>query len=953
MLSLVPLLSVIFLGGPLHDLPSILPNPSMEQDRNRDDQPDDWTPDPWKSQAKLDWDRSVAHTGRASLRIEDPGYQQNADWRVNSARWSSPPRPVAAGTRYHLEAWIKTERLTGRAGILVSWRQHGRYLGQSATRSVRGTTEWQKVTLDTCAPQEADELVVVFSVGYGSGKAWCDDIRVTGKSTPLPRIEYRFTDTGGWFPFEFPLDDTNRDVIDFSHFLHRPAGRFGFVHTTPDGHLAFDDGRRARFIGVNLGGGNALPPKAQAKVMAARFAKYGFNLVRLHSIDSRYAGLIDYGSGTSQEFSPEALDRLDFLIAQLKENGIYVYLDMLDYRMFRTADGVKGGDQFTHNWSGSSKGASIFDDRMIELQKDYATKLLTHRNPYTGLRYVDDPAIALIETTNENSVFYFLLNANMSTPYYRESLRRKWNVWLKRKYATHRALRAAWTDPAGRCELMEGRENLDDGSIQLPRAEITRFSRGSMRDRRKYRMGPLRMRDALLFFAEIEARYFREMQHHFKSVLGVRVPVSGTNQVFTVADTCVNGTENDFTCGNQYWFHPDVRAKPYPKFANVPRVRSDFPRLRGPIPVLARNTVAGKPNVVSEFNYPWPNEYRCEGTLLTTAYACLQDWDGLLFFAYDQQRRLLRTFDVQSDPARWGCYPAAVAMFHRHDVSVARNEIAVAHSKNARFLLQPDERSAPYSAFRYLSFLSKVRNAFPEDVYRGTADAVLAAAPSDNLRVDSSRKVIRFDVPPWHQWQLQSFVQAARKLHLPGYARMPDSPYQLHSDTGELSLDYKAGWMRIDTPRTQAAIGFLRDAGSIRLSDVALLQCRTEFATVSVSSLDALPIGRSRSLLVTAVGRVENSNQGFWPQPVNPKSWSPFTTWMLPAPGRRPVIVEPIDASVEIRIPTPTCRVHVLDPTGKRVGELQETREERLAGGFALCLNPRKGHSIWFEIACR
>ena len=36
--------------------------------------------------------------------------------------------------------------------------------------------------------------------------------------------------------------------------------------------------------------------------------------------------------------------------------------------------------------------------------EQYAKQLLWHRNPYTQLRYVDDPAIALVEIINENGL---------------------------------------------------------------------------------------------------------------------------------------------------------------------------------------------------------------------------------------------------------------------------------------------------------------------------------------------------------------------------------------------------------------------------------------------------------------------------------------------------------------------------------------------------------------------
>ena len=37
----------------------------------------------------------------------------------------------------------------------------------------------------------------------------------------------------------------------------------------------------------------------------------------------------------------------------------------------------------------------------------YAKDLITHHNSYTGLKYNEDPVIALVEITNENSITGF------------------------------------------------------------------------------------------------------------------------------------------------------------------------------------------------------------------------------------------------------------------------------------------------------------------------------------------------------------------------------------------------------------------------------------------------------------------------------------------------------------------------------------------------------------------
>ena len=44
------------------------------------------------------------------------------------------------------------------------------------------------------------------------------------------------------------------------------------------------------------------PDKEAAPVIAARLAKYGVNMLRLHSMDGRSGPLIDYRDGTSQQF---------------------------------------------------------------------------------------------------------------------------------------------------------------------------------------------------------------------------------------------------------------------------------------------------------------------------------------------------------------------------------------------------------------------------------------------------------------------------------------------------------------------------------------------------------------------------------------------------------------------------------------------------------------------------
>ncbi len=920
---------------------NIVGNPSFEEDRDRDGLPDGWQSFAYESPSKLGWDESVGRTGTRSLRIADsarPGDEK--DWKRCCGRWVGARRPVVPGTEYTLEVWVRTKDVTGRASAHIAWQKGGSWLGENATAGLSGSGDWRRLAVTAQAPAQADCLVVSMNLARSRGTAWFDDVTVSGRSDELPRIEYAFRETKDWFPFTFPLDDTNLDGIDLSGYLDAPAGKHGFMAARPDGHFQFSNGRRARFFGTNVGGRDAFPDKDRAPILAARLAKYGINMLRLHSLDGRSNPLIDGSKGTSREFDPAALDRLDFFIAELKKRGIYVYLDLLDYRWFRTADGVAHGDEFDHNWKGSMKGASIFDERMIELQKDYATRLLTHRNPYTGLRYADDAAIAVIETTNENSIFYFFRNADLSLPYYRDELSRRWNAWLRSRHADRAALAKAWTDTAGACALGAGEDPAKD-TVAFPFGSVRRLTEVLEGRRSDPLLAAIRVGDVLRFLCEVQTRYYAEMRAHLKK-LGVRAPIAGTNQTFFNADTAVDAAGNDFMSRNQYWRHPDVKALPFPRFSNDPLLRVNLRKERNPLSVIASTSVAGKPQAVAEFNFPWPNEFRAEGWLMSTAYACLQDWDIFLFFVYSPDETTLATFGGQSDPARWGEVPAAAALYHRQDVARGRNEVHVLCPPEALYAPRPDTTDARTSEFNFLPFISKVRTAFPDGAYTGGADVALACGPARNARVAGEAKVIRLDGEGWRDWLMPQFVEAARALKLPGYDRVATGGDRFDSDTGELALDHGKGLFTVRTPRSRAAVGFLGEAGPVDL-DGLRVECATDFAAVSATSLDGEPIGRSRRVLLTAVGRAENSHQAYWP-PTAEQLARNRSSWMLPTAGRLPVIVEPVRAVVTLPMPGPAV-VRSLDPSGKRVARIASTS----AGGL-LRIDLAAARSIWCEV---
>jgi hypothetical protein len=255
----------------------------------------------------------------------------------------------------------------------------------------------------------------------------------------------------GWFPFYMPWDDSSKNVTDLSSDLDAPAGKHGFLDVT-GGHFRFhDNGERARFTGfVSVAQAN-FPSHQDAPAVAARLARFGVNILRIHLLDvvDGY-GLFSHGTVNTRDIDPDRWDKMDFFFNCLKQRGIYVDLGLHVGRVFAPGDSLPAPITNTQ-----SKFATIFHPRLIALQKEYARTLFNHVNPYTGLAYKADPFIAFTELTNENSLFLGWLSwgadqfkpgaAGSMDPYYGTYLDSLWRDWLKTKYVTDSALARAWS----------------------------------------------------------------------------------------------------------------------------------------------------------------------------------------------------------------------------------------------------------------------------------------------------------------------------------------------------------------------------------------------------------------------------------------------------------------------------------------------------------------------------
>ena len=354
------------------------------------------------------------------------------------------------------------------------------------------------------------------------------------------------------------------------------------------------------------------------------------------------------------EFDPEALDRFDYLVACLKENGIYLYLDaMTSWR------GFKAGPGYTEQAKAQAFKSRIFsEDAIREHWNTGVRQLLQHENPYTRTRLAEDPVVAVVLFFNEQ-------NLNFWAPLH-ESFTEPWRAWLLKKYETTEAFRRAWTNDAGKGLLKEG--------VTLETVPLF----GSQDVWRSDARG----RDVGLFVYDIHAELldwyvasvrgmgYQGLVTHYDWLNNLGIQVL-RNRVPVISMHGYHGHPSDFvTKGSQVSQESAV--------ASANRVFCS----------MATTRYGNRPLLITEYGQVFWNRYRYEEGLLVGAYSAFQDLDGLMAHAnpvVGQIHSPIRPFWVAHDPIARASQVVAGFAHLRRDITPSSHYVEITLQKTHVF----------------------------------------------------------------------------------------------------------------------------------------------------------------------------------------------------------------------------------------------------------------------------
>lgn len=678
-----------------------------------------------------------------------------------------------------------------------------------------------------CVPVKAGSNLFVAKVLNGS-KGW---LFVCGK----PLIT-EFEKSKDWMPVDISSVQVKKgSVLDLSYLSDTPAGKYGRVIVGNDGGLAFENkpSTAIRFKGFNgldpalrnlLWHGSDSEFKRNAVLFAAAVHRQGYNLLRLNGPE----GLICRYAPKDMSVNLKHLDRLDFLVSELKKKGIYIHFTIFSYSLFTS----KAANSKTHQQRDKHKLMLYLDGEWEREHFRYGAEvLLNHVNPYTGLAWKNDPCIALVEFYNEQYAGIARFNKfKTESPDVYARLLSKWQEWLKNKFK-------------------------DSSNQKLQKKLLTNIPIPNM-----YNKKSLFANEFSLFCMDLVKKTTLWCMKIVRET-GYKglVTQNGRRKLLYIAA----GWETlPLIDNHSYYCHPYAGRNG--KGAKVVQASSIFKKadyLRG----INGSRLIGRPFGIGEFGHAFWNQWQHEGGLVYGAYSAFQGFDSISIHASPvllstRNYSILKNFRTGNSPVVRANEFLAACLFTRGDVRTSPHMVSLAITK-AYLDSNCNSSNAISSEQNKIFLLSGFALSFPN--LKLPAGTSIGRKPDITILPSGGAKILYND---WFEnvietkdkkFSLDFIIAEMKKKGILAKSNISNpSKGIFQSDTGEIIMRSHEKMMKVITPKTEAVSLVANKSESMkyfRINNSSTPAC------IAVCSVDNKPLASSKRIILIYNTEVANS----------------------------------------------------------------------------------------------
>ena len=667
--------------------------------------------------------------------------------------------------------------------------------------------------------QGTNVLAVEVLSGYKGWRFVCD--------TPVPPITYAAND-------EWKAVDMSRvqvqegSALDLSSLVDKPAGKQGRVTIGTGGSLAF---AAAPDRSIRLHGFNGFPTslwnepddelfRSKVKLFAQAARRQGYSLYRVHGSFDRW---LCQGSTEDMSIQPEQLDRWDVLLSEFKRQGIYCHLVIFSFGLYER----------------SSARQTTFDQRDMhklhlylgaEWEREHfrygAQTVLNHVNPYTGLAWKDDPAIAFLEFYNEQELGLDRIGPTLATfPDTKAFLEREWRKWLVAQYGDK-------VPAALRAELKG--TSLD--AAPLP----------SLYDR-KSELG----NQFALFRMHISAECARWCEGVVRKA-GYGGLTTQYNASKKLGESAVRWQVSQVVDMHAYYRHP---RGGWGGVGTEVEQSSSLADAAGYWRYTASTRLSGRPFIVSEFNHCFWNPYQHEGGIVFGAYSALQGFDALEIHsgpvALDVGSPKIGSFTCGASPVVRASEFLSACLRQRRDVAPAKNRVELVVPEEA-LKTGATSLGAVSTEQSRLALMTGFSVAFPwAKRAEGTTDggkATMRILPSGVAAENAQDWFVDVFETKDGNFSLAEMVRVMKGKGILSSDNISDPERGIfQSDTGEITMRSGEHLLKVKSPRTEAVT---LEAGKREVVGTLTVKSSSAAACIAVCSVTSEPIAASKRMVL-------------------------------------------------------------------------------------------------------